>query len=76
MMSQSEKLNELSHDTLILDKYLERLQHFAEVQNQLGENEKGILINKAKQIIALMANHCTSYSIGLPIAKINYILMS
>jgi len=41
------------------------------LQNQFGEHERGILINKAAIIIRLLTHHCMAYDIGIPAQQIN-----
>jgi hypothetical protein len=61
-------------DSLAVDKFLEHLNEYAMLQNQFGEHERGVLINKAARIIQLLTNHCMIYNIGIPAHQITTIV--
>jgi hypothetical protein len=44
------------------------------LQNQFGEHERGVLINKAARIIQLLTYHCMAYDIGIPAHQITAIV--
>jgi len=67
-------MSEIIKDSLAVDKFIEKLNEYAAIQNQFGEHERGILINKAARIIQLLSYHCMAYDIGIPAQQISNIV--
>jgi hypothetical protein len=64
-------MTEIVKDSLVVDRFIEQLGEYAMLQNQFGEHERGILINKAAIVIR---HHCMAYDIGIPAQQINAII--
>ncbi len=67
-------MTEIVKDSLVVDRFIEQLGEYAMLQNQFGEYERGILINKAAIVIRLLTHHCMAYDIGIPAQQINAII--
>lgn len=61
-------------DSLVVDRFVDHLSEYAMLQNQFGEHERGVLINKAAIIIRMLTHHCMAYDIGIPAQQINAII--
>jgi len=59
-------MNDLVKDNLVVDNFIENLRHYADVQSQVGERERAIIVSKAARIIELLSNHCMAYNVGIP----------
>jgi hypothetical protein len=64
-------MSEIVKDSLVVDRFIEQLGEYAMLQNQFGEHERGVLINKAAIVIRLLTHHCMAYDIGIPVQQIN-----
>jgi hypothetical protein len=67
-------MNLVIKDSLVADKFIEKLNEYAMLQNQFGEHERGILINKAARVIQQLTYHCMAYDIGIPAQQISNIV--
>ena len=58
------------NDTLVIDKFVDELQSFAEVQIQLGNHDRADLINRASMVIRLLTEHSLTFGVGIPAGEI------
>lgn len=63
-------MNTIVKDSLAVDRFVEELNEYAMLQNQFGEYERGVLVNKAARIIQFLTHHCMEYNIGIPAHQI------
>jgi len=61
---------ELVNDSLVVDRFIEELRTFADVQSQLGDHRRALITSKAAQVIQLLTRHCTDMNIGIPARQI------
>jgi len=67
-------MSEIVKDSLAIDRFIQQLNEYAMLQNQFGEHERGVLINKAARIIQLLTYHCMAYDIGIPAHQITAVV--
>lgn len=68
-MNESDYKNVVK-DTLAIDKFIEEISRYIELQSQLGTPENAFMLNKASMIIRILTHHCMSYGIGIPAGEI------
>jgi hypothetical protein len=66
-------MNEILRDSLVVDLFLAELGKYAEVQSQLGNHDRAIIISKAAQVIETLSAHCMDHDIGIPAYQIRRI---
>lgn len=67
-------MSDIVKDTLVVDMFIKRLSEYADVQSQMGEHSRALMISQAAQVIQMLTYHCSSYNIGIPAQQILHIV--
>ena len=62
------------NDSLLTDTFIEQLRTYADMQSQIGERDRALIVSKAAQIIQVIVAHCIQYQVGIPAQLINSIM--
>jgi adenine deaminase len=63
-------MTDLIKDSFAVDKFTEKLYQYADIQSQVGERERAIIVSKAARVIQVLTRHCMAYDIGIPAQQI------
>jgi hypothetical protein len=66
-------MSEILRDSLVVDLFLAELGKYAEIQVQLGNHDKALIVSKASQVIETLTAHCMDHDIGIPAYQIRRI---
>ena len=68
-------MSEISKDSTVIDNFVEKLRHYSDVQSQLGESDRALIVSKAARVIEILCRQCMLYNVGIPAQQLYNIIV-